>query len=221
MELGYGPITAPSVSVTGAGSLICACFRYLHLKKKKKRQRDGERDRQGPFLPEQSHRTRVLQDKLQHLHTQTEKKQNKTEIIYDDVKTSPSVQGSADKAMRERPMENKQRSFSHFSPVSSLPASALGDSFGGPVCMRQNGKQLLRRGSHDGKVKRHLARSAAPATERIKAHTTRTRSVMYAVLSNTNQSALRNALLRENITPRETWPRGAGWTKHVGSAVAT
>lgn len=65
LEVGYGPITAPSVSVTGAGSLICACFRYCHWekrKKKKKEEGEAEGDRQGPFSPERSHRTGVRQD---------------------------------------------------------------------------------------------------------------------------------------------------------------
>lgn len=38
------------------------------------------------------------------------------QIIYDDVKTCPSVWGSADKLCERAPMENKQRSFSSLNP---------------------------------------------------------------------------------------------------------
>lgn len=107
VELGYGPITAPSVSATRAGSLISACFRYLHWKKTKIKKK----------LWQPHPASAVSQDLGPIRYTAPYTLTNiQRQIIYDDVKTCPSVWGSADKLCERAPMENKQRSFSSLNP---------------------------------------------------------------------------------------------------------
>lgn len=110
VELGYGPITAPSVSATRAGSLSSACSRYLHWKKKKIK------------LWQTHPASAVSQDLGPIRYTAPYTLTNiQRQIIYDDVKTCPSVWGSADKLCERAPMENKQRSFSSLNPPSKHP----------------------------------------------------------------------------------------------------
>lgn len=117
LEVGYGPITAPSVSVTGAGPLICACFRYCHLEKKKKKKRERQRE-----TDKDPSRRAVSQDRRPTRCTapSTPACPENKRLSGQDVKTGPPVRGGADKLGETGPpVQNKQRSLPCAPPVSS------------------------------------------------------------------------------------------------------
>lgn len=137
VELGDGPITAPSVPFSGTST----------EKKKMTRTHPASAVSQGlgPL-------------RYTHTHTHLER-----QIIYNDVKTCPSGWVSADKLCERAPSKiNTGHSYTPLfsQPSPPLPPNTLGDSFRAPMCMMK--KAPLGRKTRERK--RHLPHSGTPAT---------------------------------------------------------
>lgn len=135
LEVGYGPITAPSVSVTGASSLICACFRYCHLEKKKRGRGRGRQTRTllAGAVSQDRRPTRCTASST------TPRPQNKR-LSSEDVKTRPRwCKAALTSSETGPPVQNKQRSLPPHSSCLLLfgeeKKKTLGETFRAHVRM--------------------------------------------------------------------------------------
>lgn len=208
VELGYGPITAPSVSATRAGSLISACFRYLHWKKKKTKKKtvtdpSSQRSLTGPGSYKIHRAIYTYKEHKDRLSTTTSKLAHQCEAAL-----TISVRG---------PPWKTNRGHSLLSTLLTPPSKHPWRQFQGPMCMKKNcgqappGRETRhKRGTYLTVV--HLPHN----TSKDRQHTAH--SVLKACLCNTRKSLKKHALKGIHYLWYKRWPHGAGLIKHLGNA---